>query len=263
MTAWISTVVKYFFVIIILCRIARSCWSSLNREICRVMRHLKTTSSSFWQTGLTTTTRLHVLSTQRRFVDVTFRPLIWRSLSRQVPRLTKSRFWKPIGPFCWAGAYFLLDSFLLFRDPYLELIHVQLFFSRRNPSVYFLFSHLCWISWQWKVIFSWLNISLFGKSSQGLKSFRFLSGAQSKARVIALSSTSHVRMTQWEYVTLLSNFDDKIRGLSLFYETRYRCRLLHILNSTVFMYVSRNYLPWQSNCVLFVFFFQVVFWPHD
>lgn len=108
------------------------------------MRHLKTTSSSFWQTGLTTTTRLHVLSTQRLFVDVTLRPLTWCcSLSRQVPRLTKSGFWKPIGPFCWASAYFLLDSFLLFRDPYLELIHVQVFFSQDAICPCIFSFHIC------------------------------------------------------------------------------------------------------------------------
>ena len=46
---------------------------------------------------------------------------------------------KPIEPY----NYFLLDLFLLSRDPYLELIHVPFSRSRRKPSVYFILSYLC------------------------------------------------------------------------------------------------------------------------
>ena len=41
----------------------RSSWSSLNREICRVMKHLNKTVSSLWHKGMTTTARLNGLST--------------------------------------------------------------------------------------------------------------------------------------------------------------------------------------------------------
>ena len=56
------------FVLITLVRIARSCWNNLNREICRVMKHLNKNASWLWHKGMTTTARLHGLSTQRQYV---------------------------------------------------------------------------------------------------------------------------------------------------------------------------------------------------
>lgn len=180
----------------------RSYWSSLNREICRVMRHLNKTVSSLWHKGMTTTARLNGLSTTTCPWNIT-------SINMTLFRQMHCSFLKASWTF--ALIWHLLRSWYISLVPW-SLLRVDLwsvFTLKTQASAIFSFPFV-------------LNESLYLPFKQIVIPLveSLILVTHSNAWEIALPSTCHVSMPQWENITVLKRFNDKIFGSANFIQNQ-------------------------------------------